>query len=314
MTAQARYDIVRSNQTAPPAEVQRDRYGRPLIQPLDGGKPEPYTRVSTLAKALDDLSQLMAWKQRKTAEGLVRRPDLLTRVAGALANGDPDTDWPTKRALNDVCGEAMEAAGSSKGSSAGTGFHSLTEAIDRGEEPLFVPAADQARLDAYREATRGYTALDAEVFVVCDELKAAGSFDRLWLCPDGQVRVGDLKTGKSEKAYPLATTMQIAINREGRLIFFNGAVDIGQGSTTVLTQIAADALGLPPDKVTLVVGDTGLTEDAGKSSASRQTFVSGNATRLAALALRKKILAANMRPKSRAQGEGLRAQGSGLRE
>src|SRR5690242_11341562 len=90
-------------QKTDPTEVPRDRWGRPLIRPLDGGQPEPYTRVSTLAKALDDLNQLMAWKQRKTAEGLIRRPDLLTRVAGALANGDPDTDWPTKRALNDVC-------------------------------------------------------------------------------------------------------------------------------------------------------------------------------------------------------------------
>ena len=204
-------DRLRAKQQATaPTEIPRDRYGRPLIKPVDGGAPVPYTRVSTLAKALDDLNQLMAWKQRKTAEGLIRRPDLLTRVAGALANGDPDTDWPTKRALNDVCGEAMEAAGSSKGSSAGTGFHSLTEAIDRGEEPLFVPAADQARLDAYRAATQGYRALDAEVFVVCDDLQTAGSFDRLWLCPDGRVRVGDLKTGKSEKQYPLATTMQIA--------------------------------------------------------------------------------------------------------
>jgi CO/xanthine dehydrogenase Mo-binding subunit len=90
---------------------------------------------------------------------------------------------------------------------------------------------------------------------------------------------------------PNPSTMRIALDREGRLTFFNGAVDIGQGSTTVLTQIAADALGLTPEKFILVVGDTGLTADAGKSSASRQTFVSGNATRLAALDLRRKILA-----------------------
>lgn len=196
-------------------EIPRDRWQRPLIVPPAGGDPIPYTRVSTLAKALDDLNQLMAWKQRKTAEGLVRRPDLLTRVAGALANGDPDTDWPTKRDLNDVCAQALEAAGASKGSSAGTGFHALTEAIDRGEEPLFVPPADQPRLDAYREATAGYTALDIETFVVNDAVTAAGTFDRLWLCPDGRVRVGDLKTGKSEADYPFATAVQIAIYARG---------------------------------------------------------------------------------------------------
>jgi hypothetical protein len=197
------------------AEVKRDRWGRPLIVPPEGGDPVAYTRVSTLAKALDDLNQLMAWKARKTAEGLVRRPDLLTRVAGAIANGDPDNDWPTKRALNDVVGEATEAAGASRGSSAGTGFHALTEAIDRGTEPLYVPPADAPRLDAYRTATAGYESLDIECFVVNDEVRAAGTFDRLFRCPDGRVRVADLKSGKSEADYPLATTMQIAIYARG---------------------------------------------------------------------------------------------------
>jgi CO/xanthine dehydrogenase Mo-binding subunit len=59
----------------------------------------------------------------------------------------------------------------------------------------------------------------------------------------------------------------------------------------VLLQIAADALGLPPQAFRLVVGDTDLTADAGKTSASRQTFVSGNAARLAGEDLRRKILA-----------------------
>ena len=84
--------------------------------------------------------------------------------------------------------------------------------------------------------------------------------------------------------------MRIALTREGRILFFNGAVDIGQGSTTVLTQIAADALGLPVSAFTIVAGDTDKTADAGKSSASRQTFVSGKAAENAALALRAEIL------------------------
>ena len=194
-----------------PAVVSRDRWGRPLITPPEGGDPIAYTRVSTMAKSLDDLSNLMTWKQRKTAEGLLRRPDLLTRLAGVLANADPDTDWKAKREVNAVCDEATEAASASKGASAGTGFHALTEAIDRGETPLFVPPADAPRLDAYRRETAAYEALDMETFVVNDALQAAGSFDRLWRCPDGRVRVGDLKTGKSEADYPLATTVQIAI-------------------------------------------------------------------------------------------------------
>jgi hypothetical protein len=192
-------------------EIERDRYGRPLIKPLNGGEPEAFTRVSTLSKALDDLNNLMLWKARKTAEGLVRRPDLLTRAAGAIANGDPDEDWVTKRDLNSIVKEATESAGASRGASAGTGFHSLTEAIDRGVEPLFVPEADKARLDDYRRAMHGFKALEVELFCVNDQLRTAGTFDRLVLCPDSRVRVADLKTGKSEANYPFATCVQIAI-------------------------------------------------------------------------------------------------------
>src|SRR6185312_7416454 len=90
---------------------------------------------------------------------------------------------------------------------------------------------------------------------------------------------------------PNPSAMRITLGRDGALTFYNGAVDIGQGSSTVLLQIAADALGLPVSAFDMVVGDTDLTFDAGKTSASRQTFVSGNAARLAGEALRRNILA-----------------------
>jgi aldehyde oxidoreductase len=97
--------------------------------------------------------------------------------------------------------------------------------------------------------------------------------------------------GCGNTAAPNPSTMRITLDRDGRLTLFNGAVDIGQGSSTVLLQIAADALGLPARQFACVLGDTDLTFDAGKTSASRQTFVSGNAARLAGEALRGKILA-----------------------
>jgi hypothetical protein len=75
---------------------------------------------------------------------------------------------------------------------------------------MWVPDADRARLDAYRTATRDYHALESELFVVNDTLRVAGTLDRLWLCPDGAVRVGDLKSGKWEALYPLSTATQIA--------------------------------------------------------------------------------------------------------
>ncbi len=69
-----------------------------------------------------------------------------------------------------------------------------------------------------------------------------------------------------------------------------GAVDIGQGANTVIAQIAADALGLPLERFVLRGADTSITPDAGKTSASRQTFVSGKAAEKAARALRASIL------------------------
>jgi CO/xanthine dehydrogenase Mo-binding subunit len=71
---------------------------------------------------------------------------------------------------------------------------------------------------------------------------------------------------------------------------YNGAVDIGQGANTVMVQICADALGIEASVMGYVMGDTDLTADAGKTSASRQTFVSGKAAELAGRDLRKTIL------------------------
>jgi len=87
------------------------------------------------------------------------------------------------------------------------------------------------------------------------------------------------------------STMRVGLRRNGRVVLYNGAVDIGQGSSTILPQICADALGLPVSLFDQVMGDTDLTADAGKTSASRQTFVSGNAARLAGADLRGKLLA-----------------------
>ena len=88
------------------------------------------------------------------------------------------------------------------------------------------------------------------------------------------------------------SAMRITLGRDAVFTLWSGAVDIGQGVSTVLVQIATDALAVDGAAIRLnaSVGDTGATLDAGKTSASRQTFVSGNAARLAALDLRAKLL------------------------
>ncbi|WP_199899611.1 xanthine dehydrogenase family protein molybdopterin-binding subunit [Sneathiella glossodoripedis] len=104
------------------------------------------------------------------------------------------------------------------------------------------------------------------------------------------IGIGAMWYGIGNTALSNPSTMEVGINRKGQLTLFNGAVDIGQGSNTVLLQICADAAGLPVADFHYVMGDSDLTEDAGKTSASRQTFVSGKAAELAGLELRRKIL------------------------
>ena len=86
------------------------------------------------------------------------------------------------------------------------------------------------------------------------------------------------------------STMTVGLRADGRFVLYNGAVDIGQGTYTIMPQLAADALGVPVSALDQVRADTALTEDAGKSSASRQTFVSGNAARLAGEDLKRRLV------------------------
>jgi len=104
------------------------------------------------------------------------------------------------------------------------------------------------------------------------------------------VGVAGMWYGCGNTSLPNPSTIRVGLMADGTLRLHQGAVDIGQGSNTVIAQICADALGLPLVQMTLVGADTDLTPDAGKTSASRQTFVSGKAAFLAGQALRSHIL------------------------
>lgn len=96
--------------------------------------------------------------------------------------------------------------------------------------------------------------------------------------------------GCGNTGLPNPSTIKIGVASDGAVLLHQGAVDIGQGANTVITQIATDALGLPMAVFRLESADTAITPDAGKTSASRQTFVTGKAAEKAALALREEIL------------------------
>ncbi len=67
------------------------------------------------------------------------------------------------------------------------------------------------------------------------------------------------------------------------------SADLGQGLTTVLAQIAAEVLGLRFEQVNVLLSDTDLTPDGGPTTASRQTFVTGNAARMATEGMRERL-------------------------
>jgi CO/xanthine dehydrogenase Mo-binding subunit/aerobic-type carbon monoxide dehydrogenase small subunit (CoxS/CutS family) len=104
------------------------------------------------------------------------------------------------------------------------------------------------------------------------------------------VGIGCMWYGIGNTSMSNPSVIRVGLGADGRTTLYSGAVDIGQGSNTILTQIVADVLGLPAERIALVSGDTDRTADAGKTSASRQTFVSGRAAELAARDLRGQIL------------------------
>ena len=104
------------------------------------------------------------------------------------------------------------------------------------------------------------------------------------------VGVAGMWYGCGNTSLPNPSTVRVGLKPNGRIALHQGAVDIGQGSNTIVAQICADAVGAAIDQFDLVSGDTSITPDCGKTSASRQTFVTGKAAQMAGMQLRKQIL------------------------
>jgi len=81
---------------------------------------------------------------------------------------------------------------------------------------------------------------------------------------------------------PDSASASLEIADDGTVTVLCGCADIGQGSTEMLALVAAEELGIGPQDVRVLTADTLMTPDAGCTSATRQTYVSGNAVRKAA--------------------------------
>jgi len=88
------------------------------------------------------------------------------------------------------------------------------------------------------------------------------------------------------------STVNIKIDRDGGVVVYTGASEIGQGSDTMTAQVAAETLGCSLSRVRVIAADTDLTPIDIGSYSSRVTFMAGNATLRAAEEVKKLIAAA----------------------
>ncbi len=91
------------------------------------------------------------------------------------------------------------------------------------------------------------------------------------------IGIGSMWYGVGNTGIANPSTAQVEVDPNGEIRLFTGVADIGQGSDTILLQIASETIGVSLKDFRLIRADTAITTDAGATSASRQTYISGNA-------------------------------------
>ncbi len=84
---------------------------------------------------------------------------------------------------------------------------------------------------------------------------------------------------------------EVELYADGSFQVRSSAAELGQGLVTIMRMMVAEELSIPAGQVSVLVMDTDLTPNGGPTTASRQTYVTGNASRLAAKTLREAITA-----------------------
>ncbi|MTI48627.1 MAG: nicotinate dehydrogenase medium molybdopterin subunit [Firmicutes bacterium] len=90
--------------------------------------------------------------------------------------------------------------------------------------------------------------------------------------------------------FPDISKAEAELQDDGKIAIYVGATEVGQGAKTVMTQIAAEALGLKVEDIIFINEDTMVTPDSGTAAASRQSYNTGNAIKKAAEALKALIV------------------------
>ncbi|MBN4050903.1 MAG: xanthine dehydrogenase [Alkaliphilus sp.] len=82
----------------------------------------------------------------------------------------------------------------------------------------------------------------------------------------------------------------VELKNDGKIVIYTGATEVGQGAKTVLAQIGAEVFNVTTDYVEVINEDTSITPDSGTAAASRQTYNTGGAVKIAAQKLRRKMI------------------------
>ncbi|MFH0982905.1 MAG: xanthine dehydrogenase family protein molybdopterin-binding subunit [Planctomycetota bacterium] len=90
--------------------------------------------------------------------------------------------------------------------------------------------------------------------------------------------------------FPDCSRARVAIDESGLITVYTGGVDVGQGFLNMVAQIAGTELAANLDHLRVVAADTARTDESGSSSATRQTYFTGNAVRMAASELKEQLL------------------------
>jgi hypothetical protein len=209
---------------------RRDQYKRLLVVPPIGGKPTGYTRVTTVAKTLDDGGGLMPWKATMCATGMIMRRGLRSQWEALIAQYDDP--WYAGDSIKAICKRLVEecaaVGGANDRAEMGTALHAITALYDLGRIPSHLTEETEADLEAYAEGLSNAGIKLAPGFVettiVIDAYQVAGTFDRLASVPGFDLPlIADLKTGSSLDYSWQTFAVQLAGYSRGNAIYEQGA-------------------------------------------------------------------------------------------
>ena len=214
-------------------EPDRDRWGRYVLLGTS------HTRATSFAKLGSSTYALAEWGERMLIKGLVQRPDLLALAHGLDVKRDRD-------ALNKIADDAQTHAGNKVAANIGTAYHAFTERLDAGLITLDdVPPQYQARCKQYVETLRTYGLstrvewIERTTAVRADQVSAptpvAGTLDRIFQLPNGELVIGDLKTSSSIEYGWVEIAVQLALYAHG--VNTHGLFDWNTKTWTTLEQL-----------------------------------------------------------------------------